>query len=457
MTSWSAVTWETARAGGFAAYALLTLAVVIGLILRNRLSSERWPRVISYELHGYVSLLALVFLSIHVLAVAVDPFTHFGLGELIVPFVSHYRPPWMGLGIVALYLLLAVWVTTRLRMRIGHQAWRRLHGLAFAVYAAATVHGLGAGSDTRTSWGTAVYVISVLLVVGLSTRRLLVPAGSGSRPRPVLAAAAGAAAAAVGVWAIAGPYTAGWGKHVHTVQTAAATPVANRAAVGRRRMRQLERKLARARRGSNRRARVKLTIARLRARETDRRRDWVEKASTDIARRFNVIRVEDLQIKEMIRSARGTRENPGRNVRQKSGSTGASSGPDGACWYAAWNRKRPAGLKLISTPHPPVSAARHAGWSIGSRARAKPFSADHGVPASLLFGPPLEHEHLGTALMAGRRAPICGVAAADHDDVLPRSSVIGSRPSGGPPGTARRLRRPSSVTINGFTSSELIE
>ena len=232
MTSWSAVTWETARAGGFAAYALLTLAVVIGLILRNRLSSERWPRVISYELHGYVSLLALVFLSIHVLAVAVDPFTHFGLGELIVPFVSHYRPPWMGLGIVALYLLLAVWVTTRLRMRIGHQAWRRLHGLAFAVYAAATVHGLGAGSDTRTSWGTAVYVISVLLVVGLSTRRLLVPAGSGSRPRPVLAAAAGAAAAAVGVWAIAGPYTAGWGKHVHTVQTAAATPVANRAAVG---------------------------------------------------------------------------------------------------------------------------------------------------------------------------------------------------------------------------------
>ena len=222
MTSWSAVTWDTARAGGFAAYALLTLAVVIGLILRNRLSSERWPRVISYELHGYVSLLALVFLSIHVLAVAVDPFTHFGLGELIVPFVSHYRPLWMGLGIVALYLLLAVWVTTLLRKRIGHQAWRRVHGLAFAVYAAATVHGLGAGSDTRTSWGTAVYVISVLLVVGLSTRRLLVPAGSGGRPRPVLAAAAGVAAVAVGAWALAGPYAAGWGKHVRTVQTAAA-------------------------------------------------------------------------------------------------------------------------------------------------------------------------------------------------------------------------------------------
>ncbi len=83
------------------------------------------------------------------------------------------------------------------------------------------------------------------------------------------------------------------------------------------RLRRLQRKLARANRGSNRRGRVKHAIARLRARESDRRTDWAEKASTDIARRFDVIRVEDLQIKNMTRSARGTRENPGRNVRAK--------------------------------------------------------------------------------------------------------------------------------------------
>jgi putative transposase len=85
------------------------------------------------------------------------------------------------------------------------------------------------------------------------------------------------------------------------------------------RLRRLERKLARAKRYSNRRKRVKQALARLRARETDRRKDWVEKTSTDIARRIDVIRVEDLQIKNMTRSARGTRENPGRNVRQKCG------------------------------------------------------------------------------------------------------------------------------------------
>jgi putative transposase len=85
------------------------------------------------------------------------------------------------------------------------------------------------------------------------------------------------------------------------------------------RLRRLQRRLARATRGSNRRGRVKHAIARLRARETDRRRDWVEKASTGIARRFDVIRCEDLKIGNMTRSAKGTRGDPGRNVRQKAG------------------------------------------------------------------------------------------------------------------------------------------
>jgi len=85
------------------------------------------------------------------------------------------------------------------------------------------------------------------------------------------------------------------------------------------RKRRLERKLARARRGSNRRGRVRLALARLRAREADRRKDWAEKASTDIARRFDLIRVEDLRIRNMTRSARGTRDDPGRHVRQKAG------------------------------------------------------------------------------------------------------------------------------------------
>jgi putative transposase len=86
-----------------------------------------------------------------------------------------------------------------------------------------------------------------------------------------------------------------------------------------RRLDHLQRTLSRAQRGSNRRARVKLAIARLKARERDARKDWAEKASTDLARRFDVIRVEDLKIGSMTRSARGTTAEPGRNVRAKAG------------------------------------------------------------------------------------------------------------------------------------------
>jgi len=85
------------------------------------------------------------------------------------------------------------------------------------------------------------------------------------------------------------------------------------------RLRRLQQRLARARRGSHRRARTKLAIARLRAREADRRRGWVEKTTTDLARRFATIRVEDLNVRAMTRSARGTRACPGTNVAQKRG------------------------------------------------------------------------------------------------------------------------------------------
>jgi len=85
------------------------------------------------------------------------------------------------------------------------------------------------------------------------------------------------------------------------------------------RLRRMQRTLARAKRGSSRRGRVRHAIARLRARETDRRTDWAEKVSTDIVRRFDLIRVENLKIGNMTRSAKGTRDDPGRNVRQKAG------------------------------------------------------------------------------------------------------------------------------------------
>src|ERR1039457_448507 len=118
----------------------------------------------------------------------------------------------------------------------------------------------------------------------------------------------------------------------------------------------MQRTLARARRGSNRRGRVRHAIARLRARETDRRKDWAEKASTDIARRFEVIRVENLKVKNMTRSARGTRENPGRNVRAKAG---LNRGILGSGWgLLAGRRPGPSGEAQPQLHEPAVLGVR---------------------------------------------------------------------------------------------------
>jgi predicted ferric reductase len=172
---WEAVTWDIARAGGFTAYILLTLAVIVGLALSTKLQSpSRWPRLINSELHNFLTLLGTVFLAVHVLAVWIDPFTHFGLNEILVPLASHYRPVWMALGIVALYLGIAIGISTLLRPRIGYAWWKRLHVLTLGIFLLATVHGIAAGSDTQTIWALGIYVVSSAAVGLLLIRRLQV-------------------------------------------------------------------------------------------------------------------------------------------------------------------------------------------------------------------------------------------------------------------------------------------
>jgi len=173
-TIWETVTWDVARAGGFTAYVLLTLAVVVGLALSTQIQSpSRWPRLLNSELHNFLTLLSTIFLGVHVLAVWIDPFTHFGWKEILIPLASHYRPEWMALGIVGLYLGIAIGISTLLRKRIGYSWWRRLHVLTLGIFALAALHGIGTGSDTQTWWALGIYLVSIALVGALLCRRVL--------------------------------------------------------------------------------------------------------------------------------------------------------------------------------------------------------------------------------------------------------------------------------------------
>jgi predicted ferric reductase len=174
-TIWENVTWNVARAGGFTAYILLALAVIVGLALSTQLQSPvRWPRLINSELHNFLTLLSTIFLGIHILAVWIDPFTHFGWNEVLIPLASHYRSLWMALGIVGLYLGLAIGLSTWIRPRIGYKWWRRLHVLTLGIFTLVTIHGLGTGSDTQTVWALSIYIVSSTLVGLLLCRRIFV-------------------------------------------------------------------------------------------------------------------------------------------------------------------------------------------------------------------------------------------------------------------------------------------
>jgi putative transposase len=165
------------------------------------------------------------------------------------------------------------------------------------------------------------------------------------------------------------------------------------------RLRRLQRRLAWARRGSNRRARTKLAIARLRARETDRRRDWVEKTSTDVARRFDTIRVEDLKVRAMTRSARGTRERPGNHVAQKRGLNREISRQGWAVLVGRLKHKARGRLELVPAAY---TSQRCAG----------PFNADVNAARNIAAGRALTARgDLGTSRSANREPQLCSPAA----------------------------------------------
>ena len=210
MSAWGQVTWDIARSGGFVAYGLLTLAVALGLALSMRWQAPHWPRLINSELHNFVTLLSLVFVVIHVLAVWLDPFTAFGWSEVFIPLVSHYRALWMAFGIVALYLGLALAASVWLRRFIGYEWWRRLHVLTLAVYLLVTVHGLTTGSDTRTVWAAAIYALSVLLIAALLWIRLLTPVGGQQRRHPIWVGVTALALFVSVIATVLGPMRAGW-------------------------------------------------------------------------------------------------------------------------------------------------------------------------------------------------------------------------------------------------------
>jgi hypothetical protein len=207
--------WYLTRASGVVALLLLTAALLCGIVVTLRWRSEHWPRFALTNAHRNLTLLAIVFVGIHVVTTVADGYAPIGFVDAVVPFASPYRAVWLGLGAVAFDLLLALVVTSLLRARLAPRLWRGVHWLAYASWPIALLHSLGTGSDARFGWLAAIGV-GCLTAVALAA---LARTALGSGPRLPRLAGAGAAVlvpVAVLAWYSAGPLQPGWAKRAGT-------------------------------------------------------------------------------------------------------------------------------------------------------------------------------------------------------------------------------------------------
>ena len=156
--------WYATRASGLVAMLLLTLTMVLGITTTTRARARRWPGFAQQELHRRISMIAVVFLGIHVLTSVLDTYVHIGWAATVIPFTSSYGRLWVGVGAISLDLLLAVFVSSLLRARMRPGTWRAIHWLAYLSWPVALAHAFGMGTDAGKSWVIALGAACVLAV-----------------------------------------------------------------------------------------------------------------------------------------------------------------------------------------------------------------------------------------------------------------------------------------------------
>jgi predicted ferric reductase len=167
--------WYLSRASGVVAYALVWYSMALGLLITNRLA-RFWPGgPAAYELHGHVSLLGLAFSVFHALVLLGDPKIDANVVPLLVPFGGIvYRPVWIVMGQVGLYLMAIVALTFYLRRWIGKRTWRAVHSASFLVFGLVLAHGMFSGPDSGQTWAQGMYWFTGASILCLTAYRLII-------------------------------------------------------------------------------------------------------------------------------------------------------------------------------------------------------------------------------------------------------------------------------------------
>lgn len=163
--------WYLNRATGFMMLGLITVSMVLGVLAAVGRPHRAVPIFASQLLHRNLSLLAVVMLALHVASAVVDAYVDIRWWQAFVPFGATYEPLWLGLGAMALDLIVVIVVTSLIRARLRHRPWWTIHLLSYLAFVLAVTHGLGIGTDTHelSGWGVRVSVgcLVVVAVAGI--------------------------------------------------------------------------------------------------------------------------------------------------------------------------------------------------------------------------------------------------------------------------------------------------
>lgn len=161
--------WYLTRAAGLMGYFLIWLSTVWGLVVSSKILDRFVERAFTYDFHEFLSWLGLAFIGIHIVVLMADKYMPYTLWQVLIPFLSPYRPLWVGIGVIALYLSLLVTITFYLRTKLGMEAFRKIHYLSLVAYIGATLHGLYAGTDSVLPLANLLYkgtfLITLFLIV----------------------------------------------------------------------------------------------------------------------------------------------------------------------------------------------------------------------------------------------------------------------------------------------------
>ena len=140
--------WYLSRATAISGYLILWVSMMLGLAITNQLAVNGITRAAIFEIHKFTSIMGLFFALFHAFILIGDQFLHLGILNIIIPFASSsYRPLWVGLGQVAIYLWAILVISFYVRRQITKKVWRYMHFASFATFLLALSHGITSGTD----------------------------------------------------------------------------------------------------------------------------------------------------------------------------------------------------------------------------------------------------------------------------------------------------------------------